>query len=219
MPESASFSVRKKPNYRRRRTFAVLGLVVAVVIILLVIPRGGGTGRPGGAKTPVVAFTRTANVVALKQPDEAIRKAEVEAVATMVRDFYQRAFVDPEKWGDGTFPDLKALFTEEAQASFDKNLTSLTIGEARTELKFVDPGASTLGVTVFFDSKAAPTYAVAAVQFSARGTMKKTGPALMIKQKASFYMERSGDKWLITAFDAEQTQETPSSPSPSPSAS
>jgi hypothetical protein len=219
MPESASFSVRKKTNYRRRRTFAVLGLLVAVVIILLVLPRGDGTGRPPGEETPVVAFTRSVSVVALKQPEAAARQANVEAVATMVRDFYQSAFVDPKKWGDGTFPDLKALFSDEAQAAFTKDVASLTIGQARTQLKFVDPRASTLGVTVFFDTKAAPTFAVAAVSFNARGTLKQSGPPLLIKQKASFYMERSGDKWLITAFDAEQTQETPPSPSPSPTAS
>ena len=219
MPESASFSVRKKPNFRRRRTFVVLGLIVAVVIVLLVLPRGD-SGRPGGAKTPVVAFVRTVNVVGLKVPDQPTRQANVDAIAEMMTDFYQQAFVDPKKWGDGTFPDLKALFSEEAQATFTKEIASLTIGLARSQLKFVDPlPTSTLGVTVFFDSKSAPTYAVAAVKFAGRGTLKQEGPPLLIDQKASFYMARSGDKWLITAFDAEQTQQTPTSPSPSPSPS
>jgi hypothetical protein len=218
MPESASFSVRKRPNYRRRRTFAVLGLIVVVVIILLVLPRGDGGGG-GGEKTPQVAFTRTVNIVGLKTPDAATRQSNVDSVTKMVTDFYQAAFVDPKKWGDGTFPDLKALFSEEAQTTFTKQISALTIGPAREQLKSVKPGASTLGVSVFFDTKGVPTFAVAAVTFNGRGTLKESGPPLLIKQKASFYMERSGDTWLITAFDAEQSQDTPSSPSPSPSAS
>ena len=220
MPESASFSVRRKPNYRRRRTFAVLGLLVAVVIILLVLPRGG-TGRPGGAKTPQLAFARSLTIVGLKTPAEAAaRLAPFDEITKMFTDFYQEAFVDPAKWGDGTFEDLKKLFAEEAQPAFTKELASLTIGEARTELKFVDPvPGSSLKISVFFDSKAAPMYATAAVNFGGRGTLKQKGPVLLIKQTASFYMQRAGETWVITSFDADQTQETPSSPSPSPSAS
>jgi hypothetical protein len=220
MPESASFSVRKKPNYRRRRTLAVLGLLVAVVVVLLVLPRGGGTGRPAGQETPKIVFVRTASVVGLKTPDQAARQAEVDAITKMITDFYQEAFVDPEKWGDGTFEDLKKLFTEEAQPAFMKEIAALTIGEGRTQLKFVDPDrTSTLKVSVFFDAKGAPMYATAGVNFSGRGTLKQTGPALLIKQTASFYMQRNGDSWVISSFDADQTQETPTSPSPSPSAS
>jgi len=198
----------------------VLGLLVAVVIILLVLPRGGGSGRPGGAKTPQLAFARSFTIVGLKTPaDQAARLAPVDEITKMFTDFYQEAFVDPEKWGDGTFEDLKKLFAEEAQPAFTKELASLTIGQARTELKFVDPVPSSLKISVFFDSKAAPMYATAAVQFGGRGTLKQKGPVVLIKQQASFYMQRNGDDWMITSFDANQTQETPSSPSPSPSAS
>src|SRR5207253_1210188 len=136
MPESASFSMRKKPNYRRRRTFALLGLLVLVVVVLLVIPRGGGTGRPPGQTTPVLSFAATHKNITQgkKLPDGGTVSGNQDQITKMFNDFYQTAFIDPGKWGDGTFGKLRDLFAKDAQASFTKDLATLTIGEARTEL-------------------------------------------------------------------------------------
>lgn len=216
MPESASFSVRKKPNYRRRRTLIVLLLLVAAVVVLLVLPRGdGGPGKP--KVTPVVAFsTKIQGVGQAKTPDEGAKQASGNAIAKMFTDYYQQAFVDPEKWGDGTFENLKELFVPAVQASFTRDLPSLTIGQARTELSFVVPRAANMTVTVYFDRAGRPALAVAATTFSGRGTLKTTGPPLLINQKATFYLQKQGDLWRITSYDADQTQETPPSPTPSP---
>jgi len=219
MPESASFSMRKKPNYRRRRTVSILVLLVAAVVVVALLSRGDGIGGSKEKPTATVAFVVQGRAVAQsKAPDAATKKANEDAVATMLNDYYQTAFVDPKKWGDGTFPDLQNLFVKEAKATFTKDIDALTIGTARTELKRVDPTVTSLTVTIYYDLKNRPTLAIATAAFTARGTLKQSGPALTIKQKATFYLEKSGKSWMITSYDAQQNQDTPTpSPSPSPS--
>jgi len=212
--------MRKKPNYRRRRTISALVLLIAAVIVVALLSRS--TGGPGSKGNPVPQLAFVAKVNAVSQassPDTATRQAEAQKLQKMFTDFYQEAFVDPRKWGDGQFDDLKSLFGKDAQTSFTRDLTSLTIGQARTQLKRVDPRAANLVVTVYYDAKQRPTYAVVAAAFTGVGTLKSSGPRVTIRQKASFYLTKNGDTWTITAYDADQTQDTPSSPSPTPSSS
>jgi hypothetical protein len=219
MPESASFSMRKKPNYRRRRTVSILVLLVVVVVVVALLSRGGGIGGNNEKPTPTVAFVVQGRAYAQKKaPDAATEKANEDAVAKMFNDYYQTAFVDPKKWGDGTFPDLQELFVKSAKTTFTKDIDALTIGKTRTELKRVDPTATNLTITIYYDAKNKPTLAVATASFTARGTLKQTGPALTIRQKATYYLEKSGEGWIITSYDAQQNQDTPTA-SPSPSAS
>lgn len=216
MPSGPSFSNRR-PNYRRRRTFAVLGLLGVAVIVVVLLTRGGGPLGKKEPPIPTLQFVATAkHVPQSAAPAGGVQQAEADALTTMFNDYYQTAFVDPGKWGDGTFGDLAGLFTDDAKASFTKDIASLTIGEARTELKRVDLNKSLLGLTIYYDGKSKPTLAVAAVLFDARGTLKRTGPPLMIHQTASYYLQKMGDAWKITAYDANETQETPT---PSPTAS
>jgi hypothetical protein len=216
MPTSPSFSVRPRPNYRRRRTITLLVLLGIVVIVVALLSRSGNEKE---APTPTLAFaTKVAVVNQGKAPDAGVQQAESQAIEKMFNNYYQEAFVDPEKWGDGTFEDLKALFAEDAQTSFTKDIQSLTIGQGRNDFERVEPSSSDLVITLYYDAKSQPMFAVAAATFNAKGTLKKTGPAVTIKQKATFYLQKSGEKWVITAYDADQTQNTPT-PSPSPSAS
>ena len=215
MPESASFSVRPRPNYRRRRTFTVLGLLVVAVVVVL-LTRGGG-GGPGDKPIPTLKFVaKTKHVSQGKAAPANVQQGEVDAITTMFNDFYQTAFVDPGKWGDGTFEDLAGLFADDVKASFTRDLPSLTIGEARTQLARVDLGPNYFGVTVYYDSKQKPTFAVTTVQFEGRGTLKEAGPAVTIKQAATYWLQKVGSDWKITSYDANETQTTPT---PSPTAS
>ena len=214
MPTSPSFSVRPRPNYRRRRTVALLVLLGIVVIVAALLSRSGSNGP--GEKTPTLAFaTKVSHISQSKPADAGAQEAQGKAIEKIFNDYYQEAFVDPEKWGDGTFEDLKALFAESAQSSFTKDLASLTIGQGRNDLKRVVPGASTLAITIYYDTKSRPKFAVAKASFIGTGTLKKTGPAVTIKQAATFYLEKPRDTWIITAYDADQTQQTPT-PSPTP---
>jgi len=216
MPESASFSVRPRPNYRRRRTFAVLGLLIAGILAVVLLTRGGG-GGPGDAPIPTLAFdAKTKHVFQGKAAPADVQQGEVEAITTMFNDFYQTAFIDPDRWGNGTFEDLAGLFADDVKSSFTRDLPSLTIGAARTELKRVDLGPNFFGVTVYYDSKQKPTFAVTTVAFEGRGTLKRSGPVVTIKQSATYWLQKLGDDWKITSYDTNETQTTPT---PSPTAS
>lgn len=212
MPTS-SFSVRPRPNYRRRRTITVLVLLGIAVIVVALLSRSGGEKE---SPIPTLAFATTATQVSQgKAPDAGVQDSEKTAIEKMFNDYYQEAFVDPGKWGDGQFENLKGLFAEDAHASFTKDLASLTIGQGRVDFKRVDPSASQLVITIYYDAKQRPTFAVAAATFNARATLKKTGPAVTIRQSASYYLQKVGDDWKITAYDAEESQ---NSPTPSPTA-
>lgn len=219
MPGGPSFSDR--PNYRRRRLAALLlGLgVVALVVVLLT--RGGG---PLGSKEPplpeLTFAAKVTGVTQAKALDEGATNSEGETLTKMFNDYYQTAFVDPGKWGDGTFTDLIELFAEDVRPQATKDLPSLTIGEAREELKRVDLGPNSLEVTIYFDSRQKPTFAVAVASFNGIGTLKQAGPKLTIFQRGTYYLQKSGEEWRITAYDANSDQATPTpSPSPSPTGS
>jgi hypothetical protein len=217
MPESASFSVRR-PNYRRRRTFTVLGVLGALVLVVVLLTRGGGPlGGPDEPPIPTLEFVAKArHVFQGKAAGASTQQGEVDNLTKMFSGFYQQAFVDPEAWGDGTFEDLAGLFVDDAKASFQRDLPALTIGQARTELKRVDLGPNSLAVSVYYDSKQKPTFAVASVAFEGRGTLKRSGPVVTIKQSATYYLQKVGSDWKITAYDTNETQTTPT---PSPTAS
>lgn len=196
-----------------------MGLVLLTVAVLVaVLLSRGGPAKKKEPGTPKLTFTATLKDVAQgNAPDPGKSSGESEAIVKMFTDFYQTAFVDPKKWGDGKFEDLVKLFAKEVQEQATKDLLALTIGEARTELKRVDPSASTLNVTVYYDKDVNPQFAVATANFAARGTLRKSGPPLNIAQSATFYLHKEGDAWSITAYDTNQSQEQPT-PSPSPSA-
>lgn len=209
---------RSRPNYRRRRALALGVLVALIAGVGLLLTRGdGGPLRKRERPTPVLKFVaRVLNVNQGKAAPASAQQAEGDAIVALFNDYYQTAFVDPKKWGDGTFPGIATLFAAEAQASFTRDVASLTIGEARIELKRVDPTTGTLVVTVYYDPKGAPTFAVAVATFRATGTLRRAGPSLIIGQTGTFYLEKAQDAWKIMAYDATQNQEQPT---PSPTAS
>jgi hypothetical protein len=195
-----------------------LVLLTVAVLVAVLLSRAGGPAKKKEPGTPKLTFTAALKDVAQgNAPDPGKSSGESSAIVKMFTDFYQTAFVDPKKWGDGKFEDLVKLFAKEVQPQATKDLPALTIGEARTELKRVDPMASTLNVTVYYDKDVNPQFAVATANFAGRGTLKQSGPPLNIAQSATFYLHKEGGDWVITAYDTNQNQEQ-QTPSPSPPA-
>jgi hypothetical protein len=214
MPGGPSF---RRPNYRRRRTITLLAVLGVVALAVVLLTRGGG--GPGSKDNPIptLAFVATTKHINQSKPaSEAVKKAESDAIVKLFTDYYQEAYVDPRKWGDGKFEDLQDLFVATAKTSFPRDLESLTIGQSYSVLNRVDLKTNTLAVSIYYDTKSAPTIAVATIRFQAVGTLKKAGPKLMIDQTATFYLQKQGDSWKITSYDTKATQVQPS-PSPSPS--
>jgi hypothetical protein len=198
-------------------------VVIVVLAALIANLAGGGKKTPGAAAPPGVA--QVAFVVAAKgetdtrsAPSKSALTKETNQIVSMLNDWYEQAFVNTDKFGDGTFPDIAKNFTAAAGTSFSKDIAMLTIGDARTEVKRVDPTTQTAKVTVYF-SKGTPTFAIAAVRFVANATMKNSGAyPLKIDQTITFDFQKTGQGWVVTYYSGKQAQNS-IVPSTSPSAS
>jgi hypothetical protein len=175
----------------------------------------GNTPPPGVAQ---VAFVTTVKgeTNAKTPPSKKAVTSESTQIVTMLNDWYEQAFVNTDKFGDGTFPDIAKHFTAAARTSFTKELATLTIGDARTEVKRVDPTTQTAKVTVYF-SNGKPTYAIAAVHFVVSATMKQSNAyPLKIDQTVTYTFQKTTQGWVVTYYTASQKQNSVI-PSPSPS--
>jgi hypothetical protein len=211
----------QSPNarVRRRRAFVIaLAIVTVGVLAGIVLTRGGGIAGKKDLPTPQLVFASSVEPVSggSKTAPQGKVKDESGAIVTLFTEWYQEAFVDPKKWGDGTFADLAGHFTADAKAAFNRDKAALTIAEARTELKRVDSPLGSVKVTVYFHD-GNPQYAVADVTFKAVGTMKRKGvPPLQISQRGSYFLRKVDGGWKIFSFKAHEEQVQPS---PTPTAS
>jgi hypothetical protein len=216
-----TFSRRKTRQQRLLRTG--IGVVVIVVLAALIANLAGGgkkktnTPPPGVAQVKFVASVKGATN-AKSPPSKSAVNAEAGKIVSMLNDWYEQAFVDTSRFGDGTFGDIAKSFTDAAKVQFTKDLSTLTIGDARTEVKRVDPSTQTVSITVYF-SNGKPTYAIAAVHFVASATMKKSGAfPFKIDQAVTYDFQMTGQGWVVSYYSARQTQKSVV-PSPSASAS
>ena len=187
--------------------------------MLVVVGKLAGGGGKKETPTQKVAFVSTTTGESdAGQPDATKVKAESGRIVTMLNDWYDRAFVDPKLYGDGSFKDVRAHFSSDAHAQFAKDLNSLTIGEAREDVSRVSIDSSTVDVTVFFQNGKTPRFAVAAVTFAATATLKeKKALPLLITQKATYHLiKRSNGDWIVSYYTVHEAQD---SVRPSPSAS
>ncbi|MFA5891440.1 MAG: hypothetical protein WDA27_10925 [Actinomycetota bacterium] len=208
---------------RHRRQQRLLRTGIAIVLLIAVASLVGnllGGDEPPPEPTPNVAFTGSARGQSDgTAPATAATRAEATEINAVLNDWYQRAFVDPSLYGDGTFPEVRARFAEASQASFTKEIDSLTIGDAREEVEFVRPEKSTANLTIFFAKGKEARFAVATVTFQARARMKDDDALpLRIVQRATYHLEKVSGSWVVTWFDARETQDS-IQPPPSPSAS
>lgn len=195
-----------------------LGIVTVGVLAGILLTRGGGIVGKKDPPIPNLSFASSLESVAggTKAASQDKAKDESAVIVKLFTDWYQEAFVDPGKWGDGAFTDLADRFTDDAKASFARDKGALTIAEARTELKRVDSPQGSVKVTIYFQD-GAPQYAVADVSFKAVGTMKRKGAApLQITQRGSYFLRKVGGDWKVFSYKAHQDQVQPS---PSPTAS
>jgi hypothetical protein len=216
-------SSRRTRQQRLLRTG--IGVVVIVVLAALIAnlvgnKKKGGLSEPGVAQVSFHATIKGENDAPTK-PSTGATRTEADKIVTMLNEWYQRSFVDPKLYGDGTFPEITQNFTADAKAAFAKDVATLTIGDARQEVDRVEPSTETALVTVFFD-KRAPKFAVAKVHFVATATLKQSGSyPLKIDQTVTFNFQSSPKGWVVTYYTANQTQKSvvPASPSPSASSS
>ena len=133
------------------------------------------------------------------------QKATDEAgkVVALMNSFYSAAFLDPAKWQGGQHPDLAGLFTAEAQAGLQANLGNLAMSDLSDKIESVESQKQNLDkVTFFVDGDGSLPIGVASVTFDALGHPSGDGEDVLITHQANYWLQREGDGYKISAFDA-----------------
>src|SRR5947207_7813482 len=108
-----TFSRRKTRQQRLLRTG--IGVVVVVVVAALIANLAGGkkksnTPPPGVAQVNFVASSKGASD-GKALPTRSAIAPEADKIVSMLNDWYEQAFVDTTRFGDGTFPDIAKTFS------------------------------------------------------------------------------------------------------------
>lgn len=213
-----SRSRRRARQQRLLRTGA--GVVVLIGIAAVAVSLLGGGDAADDLPTPDVSFAATFTGYGEKDPAKPQVDEQGEAIVALLDGWYQRAFVNVEDFGDGTFPEVAALFDEAARTSFTEDIDALTIGEAAEEVARVEPDEATAAISIYFEDGAEPVYATAKVAFTATASMKDDSALpLKIDQEVTLFLTHADGTWLVsTWYDATQRQDSVQA-TPSPGAS
>lgn len=169
-----------------------------------VLLRGGREGGGGGEERPPadlaweVGFTK---VVAVdEKPPQARVDSATEEISALMDELYTTAFVDPARWGGGSFPDLDSYFSGPAAQRAVEDLEQLTLGSLAPRVARVDPGASRLNISVLVDEDSGTTAAIARAAFRA-DARTKGGEKFKIFHRGRYLMEQVDGGWRITGYD------------------
>ncbi len=130
-------------------------------------------------------------------------KAAVEAakITTLMNNFYSAAFLDPAKWQGGQHPDLASLFTAEAQPGQAANLGNLAMSDLSDKIESVTSNVQNIDrLTFFVDTDGSLPLGLASVSFEAIGKPTADGEDVVIRHAASFWLQREGEDYKISAF-------------------
>lgn len=246
-PLDALTDSRPRPPVRANRSAGNGGhrkktsVALIVVPLVLVIVAGGlvflltrGDGKipfiDGGDETPpvtpiefkirktrAVATNEAADVDALAQQAAGIG----QELTPMLNDLFTSAFLDPENWKEGDYTEVWDAFADDARASAEQSIETLTLGAAAGEVyDQIEPTKGSLEFDVLFDRDDVPTSVVVKFRFYALGT-RSDDTYTAIVSHGQLFLDDAGS-WLISAFDvkrADRATESPAPPAPGPSAS
>jgi hypothetical protein len=173
----------------------------------------GGDDR----ETPEFAFL--VRRVSSEAIDGKASKQALEPVAEDLRSsldaMYAAGFVDPDKWEEGSFPEVLEAFAEQAADAARDDLDDLTLGPAISNLEFVQPERSVMDVEFLLSESRQPFAAVATVTFRATGELAD-GKRLRILHEGRYVMRRIDGRWRIVSYEVDgkirpgrSVQETP----------
>lgn len=175
---------------------------LATCLILAALAGACSGSRAGGDAVVQLSFEQTVDVVAENEAAQQEARDHARAIVGLITDWYQMAFVDPAGWRDPSFPEVTRLFSGEARTQVKREIESVTIGDARDEVRSVAPKDAAVKVTVYVDEDGRTDYAVADVSFHGIGTLKEEGVPLDIVQKATYFFRLDDGGWRIFAYQA-----------------
>jgi hypothetical protein len=154
-----------------------------------------------GPDTPVFSF-RLGKVTSVALNGKASKRT-LQRSATELRStldaMYAAGFVDPDKWEEGTFPEVLEAFAGQASRVADADLDDLTLGRASSEVDFVEPGPSSLEVRFLLGQSRRPYAAVATTRFRARGDLARGG-TLLIAHEGRYIMRPIEGRWVVVSY-------------------
>jgi hypothetical protein len=177
-------------------------------------------GAPiGGDDRETPEFSFLVRRVSSEAIDGKASKGALEGVAEELRSsldtMYAAGFVDPEKWEDGSFPEVIEAFAGEATDAARADLDDLSLGQAFSQVEFVEPRRSVMDVEFLLTESRQPFAAVARVTFRATGELAD-GRVLRILHEGRYMMRRIDGRWRIVSYDVDgkirpgrPVQETP----------
>jgi hypothetical protein len=206
----------------RGREHARVGTRLAIVAGALVVALGVAgwffflrADAPFGGR-PAPAFSFQLGKVNSVDLDRASPKG-LEAAAKQLRStldaMYTAGFVDPDKWEDGTFPEVLEAFAMDASEVAGRDLADLTLGPASSQVEFVDPDRSRLAVKFLVGQEGRPYAALAAATFRATGELANGG-TLGITHEGRYIMRPIDGRWMIVGYTVDGRLQ-PRKPSPS----
>jgi polyisoprenyl-teichoic acid--peptidoglycan teichoic acid transferase len=169
------------------------------------VPTPTSTTAPPSSPSPATADTLTIELgrVDGRRVDGGLPQATVrttaEAVRDVMTDVYTTGFVDPARWGDGTFPSLFTSFAPTARAAARGDLGALTLGAMAHRLEGVRPSDTTMDVRVIGDRAGRPLVAFATIRFRAIGVA--SGAEIPIRHDGAYVLRRSDAGWRVTGYD------------------
>jgi hypothetical protein len=145
-------------------------------------------------------------------------KTSAGEVRRQIDTLFETSYVDPSTWGDtGKVEDL---FADGAKGQLDGDIGTLTLGQnAGDTYKTVDPGKSTVKVSVLTDGNGNAIRASAKLTFKALAT-HDDGTYSAITVTGTMLFVKDGDTWKIEAYGlnrSEKPAKAPTTPSGSTS--
>ena len=156
------------------------------------------------------------SALAERAPESALEEA-ADHVRETLDAMYVIGFVDPGKWGGGTFPDIYDAFTAEAEAKVRQDLPNLTVGEDAAKIDSVDPVSGRLAIRFLVDDELNLIAATARTTFAANA-IATDGGNVAIQHQGTFYMEPEGERWLVNGYDVKGIVTRVTKPLPDPNA-
>jgi hypothetical protein len=154
-----------------------------------------------GPDTPEFSFrlAKVTSVALNGKPSKSALRQSAAKLRSTLDDMYAAGFVDPDKWEEGTFPEVLDAFAGQASRVAGADLDDLTLGNASTEIDFVEPGPSRLEVRFLLGQNKRPYAAVATTRFKAKGDLARGG-SLLITHEGRFIMRPLEGRWAVVSY-------------------